>query len=116
MRAATQPISIEQPISNEREGRIGELLADENLEAPIEIAARHMLRDELVEALQELPERERKVLTLRYGLNDGKRRTLEEVGVAFGITRERTRQIEAEALRRLRDPELGERLHSYLNS
>jgi len=116
MRAAAQPISIEQPISNDREGRIGELLADESLEAPIEIAAQHMLREELVEALQELPERERKVLTLRYGLSDGKRRTLEEVGIAFGITRERTRQIEAEALRRLRDPGVGERLYSYLNS
>jgi RNA polymerase primary sigma factor len=116
MRASKQPVSIEQPLNNEQEGRLSEVLADENLEPPIEIAAQHMLREELLEALNELTERERKVLTLRYGLNDGKRRTLEEVGVAFGITRERTRQIEAEALRRLREPDLGERLHGYLDS
>jgi RNA polymerase primary sigma factor len=73
-----------------------------------------MLQEELLEALMELPERERKILQMRYGLTDGQRRTLEEVGVAFGITRERTRQIEAEALRRLRHPSVGLRLQSYL--
>lgn len=114
LQASTQPVSLEQPLNNDHEGRIGELLADERLEAPIEIAAQHMLQRELFEALNELPERERKVLLLRYGLTDGRRRTLEEVGVAFGITRERTRQIEAEALRRLRDPMVGQRLQGYL--
>jgi RNA polymerase primary sigma factor len=73
-----------------------------------------MLQQDLAQALMELPERERKILQLRYGLADGRRRTLEEVGVAFGITRERTRQIEAEALRHLRGPELGTRLRGYL--
>jgi RNA polymerase primary sigma factor len=115
LQASTQPVSLEQPLSNDREGRIGEMLADERLEAPVEIAAQHMLQQELTEALNELPERERKVLLMRYGLADGRRRTLEEVGVAFGITRERTRQIEAEALRRLRDPGVGQHLNGYLD-
>lgn len=115
MQAASQPISIEQPVTHDREGRIAEILADESLEEPIEIASQHMLQAELHELLENLPERERKVLRLRYGLIDGKRRTLEEVGVAFGITRERTRQIEAEALQRLREPDIGERLDGYLD-
>jgi RNA polymerase primary sigma factor len=116
MRASTQPISLEQPVkSNDREGRIGEMLADENLDSPIEIAAQHMLKHELKMVLDDLPERERNILLLRYGLEDGRRRTLEEVGVAFGITRERTRQIEAEALRRLRHPSVGKRLQGYLD-
>lgn len=116
MRASTQPISLEQPVkSNEREGRIVEMLADENLDSPIEIAAQHMLKTELTLVLNDLPERERNILLMRYGLEDGRRRTLEEVGVAFGITRERTRQIEAEALRRLRHPSVGKRLQGYLD-
>lgn len=113
--ASAQPISLEQPVkSNEREGRISEMLADDQLETPIDIVSQHMLKHELIDVLNELPERERKVLLLRYGLTDGRSRTLEEVGVAFGITRERTRQIEAEALRRLRQPGVGKLLHSYL--
>ncbi len=114
LRASTQPISIEQPLNNDKEGRIAELLADETLETPMEIAAQNMLQQELSAALNDLPERERKILELRYGLMDGKYRTLEEVGVAFGITRERTRQIEAEAMRRLRHPSVGLRLQGYL--
>ncbi len=116
LQASTQPVSLEQPLNNDREGRIGELLADENQEAPIELAAKRMLQEELFAALGDLPERERKVLMMRYGLADGKRRTLEEVGVAFGITRERTRQIEAEALRRLREPSVGRRLQGFLEA
>jgi len=114
LQAATQPVSLEQPINNESEGRVSETLADERLETPMEIAAANMLHRELSAALNDLPDRERKILQLRYGLIDGQRRTLEEVGVAFGITRERTRQIEAEALRRLRHPSVGTRLHGYL--
>jgi RNA polymerase primary sigma factor len=115
LQASTQPVSLEQPLSNESEGRVSEVLADESLETPMEIAAANMLHQELHAALNDLPERERKILQLRYGLLDGQRRTLEEVGVAFGITRERTRQIEAEALRRLRHPSVGARLHGYLD-
>jgi RNA polymerase primary sigma factor len=115
LQASTQPVSLEQPLNNESEGRVSEVLADESLETPMEIAAANMLHQELSAALNDLPERERKILQLRYGLLDGQRRTLEEVGVAFGITRERTRQIEAEALRRLRHPSVGARLHGYLD-
>ncbi|RRR78121.1 MAG: sigma-70 family RNA polymerase sigma factor [Candidatus Viridilinea halotolerans] len=114
LQAVTQPISLEQPLNQENEGRIGEVLADESLETPIEIAAANMLHQEIKSALNDLPERERKILQMRYGLLDGQRRTLEEIGVAFGITRERTRQIEADALRRLRHPSVGMRLQGYL--
>jgi RNA polymerase primary sigma factor len=115
LQASTQPVSLEQPLNNDSEGRVGEVLADESLETPMEIAAANMLHRELNAALNDLPERERKILQMRYGLLDGQRRTLEEVGVAFGITRERTRQIEAEALRRLRHPSVGGRLQGYLD-
>ncbi|MBC8076274.1 MAG: sigma-70 family RNA polymerase sigma factor [Chloroflexales bacterium] len=114
IQASSQPISLEQPMGNDGEGRVGELLADDMLKTPPEIATQNMLHEELSAALMELPERERKILQLRYGLADGQRRTLEEVGMAFGITRERTRQLEAEALRRLRHPSVGRGLQSYL--
>jgi RNA polymerase primary sigma factor len=114
MQAAAQPISLEQPLGDEGEGQIGDHLADDESAAPVEIAAQRMLQQDLSRALMELPERERAILQLRYGLTDGRRRTLEEVGVAFGITRERTRQIEAEALRHLRAPGVGARLQAYL--
>jgi RNA polymerase primary sigma factor len=114
LQAAAQPISLEQPLGNDGEGHVGEMLADDESETPMEIAAQRMLQQDLSRALMELPERERAILQLRYGLADGRRRTLEEVGVAFGITRERTRQIEAEALRHLRSPKVGDRLQAYL--
>jgi RNA polymerase primary sigma factor len=114
LQASAQPISLEQPINNDGEGHIGELLADEISDTPIDIATRHMLQQDVALALSELPERERAILMMRYGLNDGRRRTLEEVGLAFGITRERTRQIEADALRLLRSPQFGARLQGYL--
>ena len=114
IQASSQPISLEQPMGNDGEGRVGELLADDVLKTPPEITTQNMLQEDLSAALMELPERERKILQMRYGLADGQRRTLEEVGVAFGITRERTRQIEAEALRRLRQPDVGQRLQTYL--
>lgn len=94
---------------------MSETLADETAASPMEIAEQNMLQAEITAALNELPERERKILQLRYGLLDGQRRTLEEVGATFGITRERTRQIEAEALRRLRHPSVGHRLYGYLD-
>jgi RNA polymerase primary sigma factor len=114
MQAAAQPISLEQPLGSDGEGHVGEMLADDESETPMEIAAQRMLQQDLFRALMELPERERAILQLRYGLADGRRRTLEEVGVTFGITRERTRQIEAEALRHLRSPKVGDRLQAYL--
>ncbi|GIW01976.1 RNA polymerase sigma factor RpoD/SigA [Roseiflexus sp.] len=114
LQASAQPISLEQPITNDGEGQIGELLADDGADAPMEIATQHMLQRDLEQALMDLPDRERAVLRLRYGLTDGRRRTLEEIGSAFGITRERTRQIEADALRLLRRPGVGARLQGYL--
>ncbi|MBK9713606.1 MAG: sigma-70 family RNA polymerase sigma factor [Kouleothrix sp.] len=114
MQAATQPISLEQPLGDDGEGHIGDHLADDDSATPVELAAQRMLQLDLKRALMELPERERAILQLRYGLTDGRRRTLEEVGVTFGITRERTRQIEAEALRHLRSPSVGARLQAYL--
>ncbi len=114
LNAAVQPISLEQPVGKDGQGRVGEFLADDNLEAPLEQATRTMLLDELHDALSQLPDRERQILAMRYGLSDGKRRTLEEVGAEFGITRERTRQIEAEAMRHLRQPDVGQHLRAYL--
>jgi RNA polymerase primary sigma factor len=114
MQAAAQPVSLEQPLGDEGEGHLSDQLADDESAAPVEIAAQKMLQHDLLRALMELPERERAILQLRYGLTDGRRRTLEEVGVTFGITRERTRQIEAEALRHLRSPSVGARLQAYL--
>jgi len=115
LQASAQPISLEQPISSDGEGHIGELLADELSDTPNDIATRRMLQADVTTALLELPERERAIIQLRYGMVDGRRRTLEEVGEAFGITRERTRQIEADALRQLRSPHLGKRLQGYLD-
>ena len=114
MQASVQPISLEQPIGADGEGFFGELLADETADTPVEIATQRMMEYDLLQALAALPERERKILRLRYGLEDGRRHTLEEVGFAFGITRERTRQIEADALRHLRSPEIGAQLQAYL--
>jgi len=112
--AAVMPISLEQPVGPDGDTFMGEMLADERDNGPMEIATQNMLYDDVYEALSSLSERERRVIALRYGLEDGKRRTLEEVGAAFGITRERTRQIEAEAMRRLRAPDIGQRLRAYL--
>ena len=112
--AAIQPLSLEQPMGLDGDTFIGDMLADADEHTPMEVATQHLLYRDVHAALLELPERERRVLQLRYGLEDGKPRTLEEVGEEFGITRERTRQIEAEAMRRLRAPEVGERLEGYL--
>ena len=112
--AAIAPVSLEQPIGPEGDTFIGEMLADDREDEPLEVATRNLLYHDIHAALRALPERERRVLALRYGLEDGKRRTLEEVGATFGITRERTRQIEADAMRRLRAPEIGRRLQGYL--
>ncbi|GAB4111121.1 MAG: sigma-70 family RNA polymerase sigma factor [Roseiflexaceae bacterium] len=115
LQASAQPISLEQPLGTDGDGFVGDLVASELVDAPLEIAAKRMLEQDLASALLQLPERERTILQLRYGLTDGRRRTLEEVGVAFGITRERTRQIEADALRHLRGPGVGGRLQAYLD-
>ncbi len=115
LQAAAQTISLEQPLGSDGDGHIGELLANGEHDEPLTIATQRMLEQDLAAALRELPDRERAAIQLRYGLTDGRRRALEEVGVAFEITRERTRQIEAEALRHLRGDGPSARLHGYLD-
>ncbi|MGQ9925798.1 MAG: RNA polymerase sigma factor RpoD [Chloroflexaceae bacterium] len=115
LEASMHPLSLEMPVGQEGEGRMGDFIEDERISTPAEAAAASMLREQIEEVLQKLPERERKIIQLRYGLKDGRYRTLEEVGVEFGITRERIRQIEALALRKLRHPHLGKKLRGYLD-
>lgn len=115
LEASMHPLSLEMPVGQEGEGRMGDFIEDDRLATPVESAAQTMLREQIEEVLSKLPERERKIIQLRYGLKDGKYRTLEEVGVEFGITRERIRQIEAVALRKLRHPYLGKKLRGYLD-
>ncbi|HEU4326862.1 MAG TPA: RNA polymerase sigma factor RpoD [Roseiflexaceae bacterium] len=115
LEASMHPLSLEMPVGQEGEGRMGDFIEDDRISAPADAAAQMMLREQIEEVLQKLPERERKIIQLRYGLKDGRYRTLEEVGVEFGITRERIRQIEAVALRKLRHPHLGKKLRGYLD-
>ncbi len=115
LEASMHPLSLEMPVGQEGEGRMGDFIEDDRISTPAEAAAASMLREQLEEVLQKLPERERKIIQLRYGLKDGRYRTLEEVGIEFGITRERIRQIEAVALRKLRHPHLGKKLRGYLD-
>jgi RNA polymerase primary sigma factor len=114
LEASMHPLSLEMPVGQDGEGRMGDFIEDDRVATPSEAAAASMLREQIEEVLQKLPERERKIIQLRYGLKDGRYRTLEEVGVEFGITRERIRQIEAVALRKLRHPHLGKKLRGYL--
>lgn len=109
------PMSLEAPVGSEGDAFLGDFIEDEAMAAPIDIAAQQMLRDHIGAALDRLTERERRIVVLRYGLDDGQFRTLEEVGRDFGITRERIRQIEAKALRKLRQPESSAPLRGYLD-
>ncbi len=115
LEASMHPLSLEMPVGQDGEGRMGDFIEDDRVATPAEAAAASMLREQIEEVLHKLPERERKIIQLRYGLKDGRYRTLEEVGVEFGITRERIRQIEAVALRKLRHPHLGKKLRGYLD-
>lgn len=115
LQAGQQPLSLEMPVGQEGEGRMGDFIEDERIAGPAEAATSLMLRRELEEVLMSLPERERLIIQLRYGLSDGQYRTLEEVGDKFGITRERIRQIEAVALRKLRHPHRGKKLRGFLD-
>jgi RNA polymerase primary sigma factor len=114
LEAARRPVSLETPVGDEGEHTLGDFLQDEELPTPTEFASQRLLREDLSAALGHLNDRERRIIDLRYGLIDGRRRTLEEVGRALGMTRERARQIEAEALRRLRSPDVGQHLRDYL--
>lgn len=110
-----EPVSLETPIGEEEDSHLGDFIQDDNVPVPAEAAAFTLLKEQLVEVLNTLTEREQKVLRLRFGLDDGRARTLEEVGKEFNVTRERIRQIEAKALRKLRHPSRSRKLKDYLN-
>jgi RNA polymerase primary sigma factor len=111
---AQDPVSLETPIGEEEDSHLGDFIPDEEAPAPAEAASYALLKEQLIEVLNTLTEREEKVLRLRFGLDDGRARTLEEVGKEFNVTRERIRQIEAKALRKLRHPSRSKKLKDYL--
>jgi RNA polymerase primary sigma factor len=114
MRIAQEPMSLETPVGTEENSSLGDFIEDDSLPAPADQASRHLLKDQMNEILSGLTPRERMVLEMRFGLKDGTARTLEEVGQEFGVTRERIRQIEAKALRKLRHPLRSRKLRDYL--
>ncbi|MEF9951673.1 MAG: RNA polymerase sigma factor RpoD [Clostridium sp.] len=115
MKIAQEPVSLETPIGEEEDSHLGDFIPDEDALAPAEAAAYTMLKEQLMEVLDTLTPREEKVLRLRFGLDDGRARTLEEVGKEFKVTRERIRQIEAKALRKLKHPTRSKKLKDYLD-
>ena len=114
LKISQEPVSLETPIGEEEDSHLGDFIQDENVPVPADAAAFTLLKEQLVEVLGTLTEREQKVLRLRFGLDDGRARTLEEVGKEFDVTRERIRQIEAKALRKLRHPSRSRKLKDYL--
>jgi RNA polymerase primary sigma factor len=115
MKIAQEPVSLETPIGEEEDSHLGDFIEDQDARAPAEEASFTLLREQLDEVLKTLTEREQRVLRLRFGLDDGRARTLEEVGQKFGVTRERIRQIEAKTLRKLRHPSRSKKLKDYLD-
>jgi len=115
MKIAQEPVSLETPIGEEEDSHLGDFIEDQDARAPAEEASYTLLREQLEEVLKTLTDREQKVLRLRFGLDDGRARTLEEVGQKFGVTRERIRQIEAKTLRKLRHPSRSKKLKDYLD-
>ena len=115
MRVAQEPVSLETPIGEEEDSHLGDFIPDEDAPVPAEAASHTLLKEQLMEVLDTLTPREKKVLELRFGIVDGRTRTLEEVGKEFNVTRERIRQIEAKALRKLRHPSRSKKLRDFLN-
>ena len=115
IRVAQEPVSLETPIGEEEDSHLGDFIQDDDAPAPAEVASHTLLKEQLSDVLSTLTEREEKVLRLRFGLEDGRSRTLEEVGKEFNVTRERIRQIEAKALRKLRHPSRSKRLKDFLD-
>ena len=116
IKVAQEPLSLETPIGKEEDSRLGDFIEDKDADAPAMTVAHELLREDLAEVLSSLSPRERDVLRLRFGMDDGRQRTLEEVGQLFGVTRERIRQIEAKALRKLRHPNRSKRLREYIEN
>ena len=115
LKIAQEPVSLETPIGEEEDSHLGDFIPDDDIQAPAEAAAFTLLKEQLIDVLDTLTDREEKVLRLRFGLDDGRARTLEEVGKEFNVTRERIRQIEAKALRKLRHPSRSKKLKDYLD-
>jgi RNA polymerase primary sigma factor len=115
IKVAQEPVSLETPIGKEEDSRLGDFIEDRDTEAPVAAVTHELLREDITDVLNTLSHRERDVLKLRFGLEDGRQRTLEEVGQQFGVTRERIRQIEAKALRKLRHPNRNKRLREYID-
>lgn len=114
MKISQEPVSLETPIGEEDDSHLGDFIQDDHVMVPVDVATQTLLREQLDEAMDTLTDREQKVLRLRFGLDDGRARTLEEVGKEFDVTRERIRQIEAKALRKLRHPSRSRKLKDYL--
>jgi len=115
LKIGQEPVSLETPIGEEEDSHLGDFIPDEDIPAPADAAAFTLLKEQLIDVLDTLTEREEKVLRLRFGLDDGRARTLEEVGREFNVTRERIRQIEAKALRKLRHPSRSKKLKDFLD-
>ena len=115
LKISQEPVSMETPIGEEEDSHLGDFIEDDNVPAPADAAAFTLLREQLDEVLNTLTEREQKVLRLRFGIDDGQPKTLEDVGKRFNVTRERIRQIEAKALRKLRHPSRSRKLKDYLD-
>ena len=115
LRVAQEPVSLETPIGEEEDSHLGDFIPDDDAQAPVDAASMALMREQLSEVLKTLTPREARVLSLRYGLEDGNPKTLEEVGKEFNVTRERIRQIEAKALRKLRHPSRSKKLRDFLD-
>lgn len=115
MKVAQEPVSLETPVGKEDDSRLGDFIEDQDSETPATSITHQLLREDIIQVMAALGHRERDVLRLRFGLDDGRQRTLEEVGQLFGVTRERIRQIEAKALRKLRHPQRSRRLRDYID-
>ncbi|MCI0869756.1 MAG: sigma-70 family RNA polymerase sigma factor, partial [Chloroflexi bacterium] len=115
LKLSQEPVSLETPVGEEEDSHLGDFIEDRATLAPAEAASYRVLKEEVGAVLAGLSERESKVLQLRFGLEDGRSRTLEEVGLDFGVTRERIRQIEAKALRKLRHPSRSKKLRDFLD-